>query len=47
MDEGRLPEAQQVQGMLKEQEYFDFIRRDAQADVRETRAEYTPAKRPG
>ena len=27
--EGRLPEAQQILGMLKEEEYFDFVRRDA------------------
>lgn len=26
--EGRLPEAQQVLGLLKEEEYFDFVRRD-------------------
>ena len=29
--EGRLPEAQQVLGLLKQQEYFDFIRRDSQS----------------
>ena len=28
ISEGRLPEAQQVLGMLKEEEYFDFVRRD-------------------
>ena len=28
--EGRLPEAQQVLDLLKEEEYFDFVRRDAQ-----------------
>lgn len=39
--QGRLPEAQQVLAMLKEQEYFDFIRRDAAApDVRATAAGY-------
>ena len=29
--EGRLPEAQQVLDLLKEEEFFDFVRRDAQA----------------
>ena len=28
IDKGRLPEAQQVMDMLKEEEYFDFVRRD-------------------
>ena len=33
--EGRLPEAQQVLGLLKEQEFFDFVRRsDAEAGTR-------------
>lgn len=40
--EGRLPEAQQVLDMLKEQEYFDFVRRDAAADPRHTQAGYNP-----
>lgn len=31
IEEGRLPEAQQVLMMLKEDEYFDFIRRDGNA----------------
>ena len=31
--QGRLPEAQQVLAMLKEDEYYDFIRRDASADA--------------
>jgi CHAT domain-containing protein/Tfp pilus assembly protein PilF len=38
--EGRIPEAQQVLAMLKEQEYFDFVRRDGAADVRQTKAAY-------
>src|SRR5262249_17889681 len=28
ISQGRLPEAQQVLGLLKEEEYFDFVRRD-------------------
>jgi CHAT domain-containing protein len=36
--EGRLPEAQQVLDMLKEQEYHDFIRRDLEEDPRQTKA---------
>ncbi len=40
-DEGRLAEAQQVLDMLKESEYFEFIRRAAGADPRKTRAGYT------
>jgi CHAT domain-containing protein len=31
LDRGRLPEAQQVLELLKEQEYFEFVRRDADA----------------
>jgi len=31
IEEGRLAEAQQVIGLLKEEEYFEFIRRDVQA----------------
>ncbi|MEE9356314.1 MAG: tetratricopeptide repeat protein, partial [Methylococcaceae bacterium] len=40
--QGRLPEAEQVLAMLKEEEYFDFIRRDSNEDVRTTQASYTP-----
>ena len=41
IEEGRLPEAQQVLAMLKEEEYFDFIRRDArEEDPRATTASY-------
>jgi len=43
--QGRLAEAQQVLNMLKEDEYFDFIRRDAKADVRTTRMSYSGAER--
>ncbi len=37
---GRLPEANQVLSMLKEQEYFDFIRRDSTSNPKQTRADY-------
>lgn len=36
LNTGRLPEAQQVLAMLKEEAYFDFIGRDATADTRHT-----------
>ena len=42
IDAGRLPEAEQVLAMLKEEEYYEFIRRDAGADARETRASLSP-----
>ena len=38
---GRLPEAQQVLAMLKEQEYFQFIRRDPAAEPART-PDYNP-----
>ncbi|MFN2201880.1 MAG: CHAT domain-containing protein [Caldilineaceae bacterium] len=41
IDEGRLPEAQQVLDMLKEEEYFDFIRRQATDNPRKTLASST------
>jgi len=41
IDTGRLAEAQQVLAMLKEDEYHDFIRRDAGDDPRATRASFT------
>jgi hypothetical protein len=45
IEEGRLPEAQQVLTMLKEEEHFDYLRRDiGRRDVRETVAEYTPTE---
>jgi CHAT domain-containing protein len=40
-EQGRIPEAQQVLAMLKEEEFFDFIRRDEQADPRVTAASYS------
>ena len=42
--QGRLPEAQQVLDMLKEDELFDFIRRDSANDPRTTRASLTPVE---
>lgn len=39
--EGRLPEAQQVLAMLKEAEFFDFLRSGGAEDVRKTQATYT------
>ncbi len=42
IEQSRLPEAEQVLAMLKEEEYFDFIRRDSNEDVRTTQASYTP-----
>jgi tetratricopeptide (TPR) repeat protein/CHAT domain-containing protein len=41
VEQGRIAEAQQVLAMLKEEEFFDFIRRDAQTDPRITAASYT------
>jgi len=47
IDQGRLPEAQQVLAMLKEEEYFDFIRRDAtRSGVRSETADYTDFEKP-
>ena len=45
IEEGRLAEAQQVMSMLKEEEYFDFIRRDSKADNRHTRTSYNIAEK--
>lgn len=43
--ESRLPEAQRIMAMLKEEEYFDFVRRDATADPRSTYVPLTGAER--
>lgn len=43
---GRLAEAQEVMTMLKEDERFEFIRRDAARDARTTTAAPTPAEAP-
>lgn len=46
IEQGRLAEAQQVLTMIKEEEHFDFIRRDAgRGLIRTTSAEFTPAER--
>lgn len=39
---GRVVESQVVLDIVKEQEHFDFIRRDARADPRRMRLSYTP-----
>ena len=44
--EGRLAEAQEVLAMLKEEEYFDFIRRDASDKPVTTLSKITPAEAP-
>jgi CHAT domain-containing protein/Tfp pilus assembly protein PilF len=47
LDQGRLAEAQQVLAMLKEEEYFEFIQRDAGAANRLTnRASYLASEEP-
>ncbi len=46
MEHGRLLEAEQVLAMLKEQEYFSFIRRDSRSDVRTTKASYNHFEAP-
>ena len=43
---GRLAEAQQVLSMLKEEEFFDFIRRDAKDDRRSTRPSFSGVEQP-
>jgi len=44
IDKGRLPEAQQVLVMLKEEEFYDFIRRDNENDDITTAADYSPTE---
>jgi len=46
IDQGRLPEAQQVLTMLKEEEFFDFIRRDEKQDGRTTNVAFTAGEEP-
>ena len=41
IDEGRLAEAQQVLDLLKEEEFFDFVRRDASVDVEQAKLALT------
>lgn len=45
IEQGRLAEAEQVMAMLKEEEYFDFIQRDGNDDMRMTQAGYTPIEK--
>jgi len=45
IQEGRLPEAEQVLAMLKEHEQFEFVRSDAVSDPRTTVASMTPRER--
>jgi CHAT domain-containing protein len=40
--EGRLPEAEQVIDLLKQEEYFDFIRRDSSSAPQANKAQMTP-----
>lgn len=42
ISEGRLPEAEQVIRMLKEEEYFEYIRRDLAAAPQGAKAQLTP-----
>jgi CHAT domain-containing protein len=46
IDEGRLAEAQQVLTMLKEEEYFDFIRRRSEKDPRGRKVSFTRQEKP-
>jgi CHAT domain-containing protein len=44
VEQDRLPEAEQVLDMLKEDEQFEFIRRSENGDPRKTRVGYTPTE---
>jgi CHAT domain-containing protein len=44
ISEGRLPEAQQVLELLKEREFFDFVRRDASVGTLHGQAAWTPTE---
>jgi len=44
IEQGRVYEAQQVLTMLKEEEYFDYIRRDKQNDSRSTTVSYSQSE---
>ncbi len=44
--QGRLAEAQQVLGMLKEEEFFEFIRRSESDDPRQRRIAFQPHEQP-
>lgn len=48
VEEGRLPEAQQIVRMIKEEEHFGYVRRDsARGSVRESTASYTVSEKGG
>ncbi|NKB56286.1 MAG: CHAT domain-containing protein [Alphaproteobacteria bacterium] len=48
VEEGRLPEAQRVVKMIKEEEHFNYVRRDAaRGSVRESKASYTASEQSG
>lgn len=44
IEQGRLPEAQQVWTMLKEEEFYEYTRRDYENDTRSTRASLNPTE---
>ena len=45
VEQGRLPEAQQVLSLLKEEEYYEFVRRDAaEGSLRGAQINFTPAE---
>jgi len=46
VEQGRLAEAQQVIAMLKEEEYFDLIRRDSRSDNRRTHIRFNDGEQP-
>lgn len=46
LNQGRLSEAQQVLMMLKEEEFFDFVRRDNNNDARTLTASYNDIEQP-
>lgn len=46
LNQGRLSEAQQVLMMLKEEEFFDFVRRDNNNDARTLTASYNDTEQP-
>ena len=45
IQEGRIAEAEQVLGMLKEYEFFEFVRRSEKRDVRSSRSDFTPEEK--
>ncbi len=48
VEEGRLPEAQQVVRMIKEEEHFNYVRRDAaRGKIRKSVAAYTASEKSG